>query len=389
MLTNTLYVGNKTWDWKDDNGEIVESIEVKTPQIIKDSLFDSVQKRIYKIREEKGQIKRSKHKSLLKGLLVCGYCGSTLRHRFRDTANHYICPCKEANWKKPDKKPVECKMKRSLLIEETDRVVWKKYIQVISHSHLLKEEVKEKQLSTKQIKEGQLKRIIQSKKKRLNELKRDVVSKEEQLIDLEVDFRGRIITEKIYIGAKSKMESILSNIQKEIIQIQEEIDKLQNSKEWIDWIEHYSKLIDSKSDFTSDEQWEEIRKRIKHITVHYLPHVKSHKLTLYFDIPMVEDNLVYKNPSHKGKGYEIVNGKDYATIQCKSLSRVEIGSQKDELIKEIENLTEEDLSLTEISRRLNNRGIRTIRGKDWTKSSVSRFRRDYQQKRYEEHEEKK
>ena len=26
MLTNTLYVGNKTWDWKDDNGEIQDGI---------------------------------------------------------------------------------------------------------------------------------------------------------------------------------------------------------------------------------------------------------------------------------------------------------------------------------------------------------------------------
>ena len=145
ILKNTVYAGH--YDYRDKM--IGETVRISSPTIIGATLFQSAQDRRKRFRQS-GQIERAtKHFYLLRGLLVCGHCGSYMGGRTNKAGhqNLYYCTTKERQWKSRTdesqkwKRGIVCSMTRSINIENTDR-------QVIEIAKSILEEIHQHSLNT-------------------------------------------------------------------------------------------------------------------------------------------------------------------------------------------------------------------------------------------------
>jgi hypothetical protein len=95
------------------------------------------------------------------------------------------------------------------------------------------------------------------------------------------------------------------------IYLVEEINELDNRKDWIDWITRYGDDIKKKFDEPTTELLEGM---IDTIVVHpnfgnnrdEVEKQVGHKLIVNFKQPIVDD---YEDKENKSKGYNVVNGK--------------------------------------------------------------------------------
>ena len=274
--------------------------------------------KVRKLREErsyrrgKGRMMggNSKRDYLLKGLLECGYCGSRFGGRTVPSQyiEHYYCIRKETNYRdKRTYKYKECKKgRRSLKVEICDDVIWNKVIDVCENSFLFKEkeklEILEKSnfdVDTKQIKK------LES---RIVSFDRELKNIEKNIIQLESD---RILNKR----TDKEVEGILKNVnlhRNQIIENKENtkglIDGSKKDLQWVDWVKEFS----SKIKTIRKERDLEIRKKflngiIDRIIVNYVDG-NTHNLRVFFRIPYINDELIWKDETDKKKGYDIKKG---------------------------------------------------------------------------------
>ena len=117
---------------------------------------------------------------------------------------------------------------------------------------------------------------------------------------------------------------------------------------------------------------------INKIDVEYLPKVQSHKFGFEFKYPIVEDKLINDGLDKSGKRkYQIDKGLNTSssTLQIPNNHKSKLSeSEKNELNRVISKFRVEDsLSLNDISKRLNDKGYRTLTNKLWNKSTVSLY----------------
>ena len=128
ILRNPIYAGY--FDYTDKM--LWETVRIQTPSIIDPHLFQIAQDKRKATREHKHQVNPSKHFYLLRGVLVCGHCGSPMGGRTHKAGHQhvYYCVRKERTWKTREddhpkwKRGTGCSMIRSINIGKTDQLVW-------------------------------------------------------------------------------------------------------------------------------------------------------------------------------------------------------------------------------------------------------------------------
>jgi site-specific DNA recombinase len=155
MLKNDLYLG--TDEMIDNiskplNPVILQSKE-ENLRIIDDEIYNSVQIKIEQSLKKRNQLTKVKHNDiLLRGLIYCGFCGEIYGCRIKIEKNeyYYYCRSKENKWRKVDKtKKSKCEVKKSINIKNTDELVWNTLLEILSNSHLIKENFKKEMLELK------------------------------------------------------------------------------------------------------------------------------------------------------------------------------------------------------------------------------------------------
>jgi len=128
ILRNPVYVGY--FDYTDKM--LGETVRIQTPPIIDPHYFQIAQDKRKATRQHKHQVNPSKHFYLLRGVLVCGHCGSPMGGRTHKAGHQhvYYCVQKERTWKTRGndhpkwKRGTGCSMVRSINIGKTDQLVW-------------------------------------------------------------------------------------------------------------------------------------------------------------------------------------------------------------------------------------------------------------------------
>ena len=371
MLRKTSYVGYVDYNWKDDEGKIEQTIKVNTPQIITKRVWESVRKKVQRDLENRNQINRSKHESLLKGLLYCEHCNLKLRTRIKPNQKHYYGPCKEINWKKPDSKPIDCKLRKSLDINKTNEIVWKIFIDVLQNSHLIREEFKNTELKPKFEKKEKIGKSIQRINNKIKQLKLDYDNLINSLSQLEFDFYTQKKNEQIYKLTKIKLENNIEVIEKEIKDKEEELLKVSNVDQWVDWVNNFQKWIQKQDELTLIERKEQLFDRIKKIGVSYNDSTKEHTLNIHFDVPIVDDQ--YKLTEGKEKQYEIIEGNYIKPIKWNFRKENSSMNRKQELYNIIDECRKNKMTYESISKFLNEQGIKTSTKKRWKRNTVQSF----------------
>ncbi|MEH6360097.1 MAG: hypothetical protein V7761_05135 [Amylibacter sp.] len=89
-----------------------------------------------------------------------------------------------------------------------------------------------------------------------------------------------------------------------------------------EWLTIYQKRMSNllEDDLSIEDKKEILIKFIEKTTVESIDN-QQHKLTIHFKKPLVDDSLVYKNPSKRSEGYQIADGikdliLDIDTVKC-------------------------------------------------------------------------
>jgi site-specific DNA recombinase len=307
LLTNTHYSGHYVVRDKKTG----ENIRCSCPSILSPTLSRETARK--KELRSKRRVRESnqKHFYLLRDFLVCDHCesrfsGRTYAKQYRST---YYCPRKERNFvNSGTEKEKKCTNSRYLKIAETDDLVWQTVVKVLSNSAQFKEWFKKDTLGAMGSHEDRAVEVSRLQKQ-LKSLDAEIRHISETLTTLETD---RLIRRR----TPEEVERIMTDIEKHRVDrraIREEtegkIHALVSKQKWINWITEFGERINRMSDFTPNERHELLGRVVKEIRVRTLG-IRSHRLTIKFNLPYHGDRFDRINPKDHSKGYSITAGKD-------------------------------------------------------------------------------
>ena len=183
----------------------------------------------------------------------------------------------------------------------------------MSNSSILKEEFKSKVLDKKNQKSDQIKSDINRYEKRIKNLDSKISLTDENIGLVMVNELQKRIT-------KSQSKVILKNLREELEELNNErqitiskINERNEENERLDWIGKFGKDVDLR---VEQDRVGLIEGLIKKITVYPVysnnrdkEKVQTgHKLKIGFKLPIVNDELIYRDSSDKRLGYDIKNG---------------------------------------------------------------------------------
>ena len=323
LIKNTHYIGYYTFEDK-KSGEV---IKCHCPPIMDDRLYHDVHKVLVKRAERKHHTNRTTTNFyLLRDFMYCNSCGSKIAGRIvkRKNENLYYCPNKERSWKSgtsTEKNRYKrgrvdghgCEMTRSLSIPLTDHFVWTKVLEVISKSSLLKEEVKNRVLDTKDAPNSDNTAIIKKEKAKRSKLLRQIEDIQASIAEMETKYLLKKYDETIYQKIEKNLSDELTKLNDEIEQSRLKIKELGNQKKWIDWLSAYNDRIEEYENYTEEERKVFLEGIIEHILVRYDKETNEHHLKISFVMPLIDDGIRYKT-EEKSTGYELVDGEKDTVI---------------------------------------------------------------------------
>lgn len=323
LMQNTHHIGYYSFrDKKTD-----ETIEVSCPAIVDVTVWNDAQERRKRIFARKGQNNRTQRFYLLRNLMYCGECGSTIAGRINEKKGErlYFCSKKTKQWK--DAKPTEdqrykrgkvdghgCDMNRSLNIPITDEFVWKMVTDTVSKSSTLKEGFKNEILNSKFDTEEQIQNELKTQQVVSKRLAVELKGLQSTLADVETNKLLNVYEdETVYQGIVTNLKIKITQTTDEIEQTRLRIKELGKEQKWLDWVGKYAEHIDAVCEFTDEERKDYLEGIVDRINVFLDKETLDHYLDIHFRLPLVNDGIEYKDPENKSSGYTVVEGKKTAT----------------------------------------------------------------------------
>lgn len=302
--TGKYYGGN--WTFTDKKTE--EIFHLKCPKILDDALLHKV-KIEFKTRSRNNRVSNSNEKYfyLLKGLLKCKCCGLVFSARKSDKQQVYYCPSKERNFRRSEERKIVCTNNKYLKIDKTDKLVWDTIIDTLSKSHLYKESFKSDVLHTSENYQKQSDRlkILRRKKKKFETELSDV---SDSIVSLETD---KILKKR----SPDEIDKIISNLEQhqlslrtEMQTIQSAIEGISQSRKWVNWVNKFASKLEDLNELSDIDKKKFLTNLVSDVSVETLD-LQTHRLHIKFVTPIVDDNLIWKNPMDKKLGYELIDGK--------------------------------------------------------------------------------
>ena len=317
MLKNKVYTGEYVWVDKESQ----EEFTIIIPQIIDHSTFNRVQKKLEKNTKNKGNNSRM-YDCLLSDLLTC-YCGQNITGHVRQSVGKkvYVCNSKRNKWRGLN---VEvCDNRRGMNMDRTDEFVGKEIKRIMTNSHLLKERFKEDILKNKGLKSQEIEQEKNKLEKQIKPLDKQIDITVKSISTNEVNFMTQKTEKKIYQQIKRTLDTEFEELKKKKDVIIDQIDELDNQKDWVDWLGEYGDDLKEKFKKLDTKLLEGL---IKEIVVRPtfsknregVVKQVGHRFNIKFKLPIINDQLNYVDPNKKSKGYTIENGKrsgDIGTLE--------------------------------------------------------------------------
>jgi DNA invertase Pin-like site-specific DNA recombinase len=313
MMRNTHYIGY--WDFKD--GKTGEEVRVECPRILPSELWSKVQKTKEEHLVKRNSTNAVKHFYMLKNVLRCGHCGtwmSGVQNPKQLSKNHYYCPKKERVWSKRPiaqddkwKRGRVCEMTRSLNIAATDELIWNTVIEIITKSRAFREKTKVEILgdgySSAKVSEGEIKAATL----KIHQLQKTLAKAQDALARVETDRLMERISPDQYPVIRNNITKEKLAIEVEIEQLSAKVEGIGRDRSWLKWLDNFRQKIHSFKNFSQEQRKEVLAGLLTSVDV-FMIDSQTHWLDIQFHVPLVDDELVYRDPSNKKLGYAIKGG---------------------------------------------------------------------------------
>jgi hypothetical protein len=123
---------------------------------------------------------------------------------------------------------------------------------------------------------------------------------------------------------------------KELETLNIKITSVENTSQWINWLEKHTGWINEvKKTYTIKEKIEIVQTYIDKIDVNFDKKLNQHKLRIQLKLPIVHDRYVVNNdkvndkPNSKDREYKILNGTNFIE---KEVEKTKLGRKREEII---------------------------------------------------------
>mgnify|MGYP000577682557 FL=1 len=93
-----------------------------------------------------------------------------------------------------------------------------------------------------------------------------------------------------------------------LLEKQNNLSDLLNNDLWVDWVNNYQDNLKNLDLMSRKERNDEVQKYVQSIGVSFDKDKRTHNLKLRLKLPLIGDNLEYKDEKKKFKGYKITEG---------------------------------------------------------------------------------
>ena len=198
------------------------------------------------------------------------------------------------------------KREEEVQLVKIDSLVWNSIIDVIEKSFMFKEEHKKEVLKENNFKSNldEIKKLEIQIKKEKDQLK--FIDK--TLVSIEKDVLLGKRDEKIGNDLLREMNIEKDNNMMRIEGLEKNIKSNLDNNDWVDWVEEFGnniKKMRSETDIEVKKKF--INGLVDRIIVNY-EDKQTHNLRVFFKIPYIGDELVYKDIDDKKLGYDIKKG---------------------------------------------------------------------------------
>lgn len=265
ILKNPLYKGER--HYKDEIIKVEPCIDEKTWQKIQDNF--------QKNKNFSGRHNIT-HFYLLKGLLFCNRCGKTIIGRIKKDERVYFCMSKRSE-------EIDfCGMK-SINIDSLNKMVWEKFLYVLTNSSVVRKELKKKFANTKE--------NITDINKEINSLNKSLKTKEDEKTNLIRLITQKRISDKEFDKLSTEIENTKNEIINRIKMNEEKIQLSQkevNTHSWILQIEEKAKELFYLKD--EPKKQEILRSFINRINIEWLEKENEHVIQIELKYPLFTDS---------------------------------------------------------------------------------------------------
>jgi hypothetical protein len=269
------------------------------------------------------RVNHSKHEHLLKEFFVCDNCGGDFSASVNRPTQHpyYFCTTKQKNYKRNVK--VECSSKRNLRIETTDELVWNTILNIMTKSNLFKELIKKEQLDNNSI-------VVT--KTEVRKIKRRLLAVEDLIENISNSIVNNEADKLIGVRQKKEVDNVLKRLDKELLiqrsnreNIIKELSSTENKGKWVDWVVEWGNRIEElkNPDLSIKDKKKFIAAVVDKIIVENTKG-REHELTIKFNLPYVNDKLVWNDENKKSKGYFLKNGSRSKLLRVSQLKKSQI-----------------------------------------------------------------
>ena len=272
-----------------------ETVTATCDPILSPSLIAQFDEAVLRRRKMRSGESNLKTFYLLRGLLVCGHCGSVLCGREYRTQNRSVYYCARRERLKNDpfsraKKLPRCEPGLYLRIKTADEKIWNSVVDVMEKSYLFRESIKTRSLSEEQ--------AASSSSVSVKSLNSQVRKIEAESAELKAMIAGAE-TDRIIGRQKPEVAAmIVQNLEDEVKKLEakrsELIGRLKESskaKRWRSWLEDFGDKIEELKSMAPASKRKFLDGAIDRITAFSLGE-NRYKCVLQFREPYVEDRLV-------------------------------------------------------------------------------------------------
>ena len=281
------------------------------------SLWDSVNKELEDKTSRRPITGVKKYDYSLRPLMVCSDCGMNMigqtKKRNGKPVYNYMCSSRDKTYKKgrhsPDwKRGKYCNNSISIDSVRTEDVVWETLSNILKQSHQEKEKFKGLSLSGKKSGQKEKDKETLYLRSEIERIESNVRRIEEGISDKEIEKFSNPSQKKTIDRFIEKLNVSLNKEQLLLLEKQNNLSDLLNNDLWVDWVNNYQDNLKNLDLMSRKERNDEVQKYVQSIGVSFDKDKRTHNLKLRLKLPLIGDNLEYKDEKKKVKGYKITEG---------------------------------------------------------------------------------
>ena len=211
-------------------------------------------------------------------------------------------------WKRGKVGDYGCNNTKSMNIDLTDEFVWKNVKDIISKSSILKKEFKDEYLGKVKTHKSYT-REMGLEDKKISRHQKELIQIDKTLGDVETSYRmGEYDSEDTFNQIKDNLRDRRTKVLAALEVSKGQKKTIVDERKWVDWIKKFGDQIDNQKFKSPEVHKEYLMGLIDKIEVSLNQDTLEHEFHIFYNLPIVDDGIKYKNIQKKSLGYSIVEG---------------------------------------------------------------------------------